>query len=198
MSGNNRLVTRLKTREEEAMSRLKEKYKKEVVANLMQNFGYKNVLAVPKLEKVVINMGVGEATNNSKAMDAAVNDLTLITGQRPVVTRAKRSIAAFKLRQGMMVGCKVTLRGNRMYDFVDKLFNVALPRVRDFRGVPPKSFDGRGNYTLGIKEQLIFPEIDYDKIDKARGMDIIFVTTAQKDEEAKELLKLLGMPFRPS
>jgi len=180
------------------MSRLKEKYKKEVVANLMQNFGYKNVLAVPKLEKVVINMGVGEATNNSKAMDAAVNDLTLITGQRPVVTRAKRSIAAFKLRQGMMVGCKVTLRGNRMYDFVDKLFNVALPRVRDFRGVPPKSFDGRGNYTLGIKEQLIFPEIDYDKIDKARGMDIIFVTTAQKDEEAKELLKLLGMPFRPS
>ncbi len=191
-------MTRLKTREEEAMSRLKEKYKKEVVANLMQNFGYKNVLAVPKLEKVVINMGVGEATNNSKAMDAAVNDLTLITGQRPVVTRAKRSIAAFKLRQGMMVGCKVTLRGNRMYDFVDKLFNVALPRVRDFRGVPPKSFDGRGNYTLGIKEQLIFPEIDYDKIDKARGMDIIFVTTAQKDEEAKELLKLLGMPFRPS
>jgi len=198
MSGNNRLVTRLKTREEEAMSRLKEKYKKEVVANLMQDFGYKNVLAVPKLEKVIINVGVGEATNNSKAMDAAVNDLTLITGQRPVVTRAKRSIAAFKLRQGMMVGCKVTLRGNRMYDFVDKLFNVALPRVRDFRGVPPKSFDGRGNYTLGIKEQLIFPEIDYDKIDKARGMDIIFVTTAQKDEEAKELLKLLGMPFRLS
>jgi len=180
------------------MSRLKEKYKKEVVANLMQDFGYKNVLAVPKLEKVIINVGVGEATNNSKAMDAAVNDLTLITGQRPVVTRAKRSIAAFKLRQGMMVGCKVTLRGNRMYDFVDKLFNVALPRVRDFRGVPPKSFDGRGNYTLGIKEQLIFPEIDYDKIDKARGMDIILVTTAQKDEEAKELLKLLGMPFRLS
>ncbi|GAB6273449.1 MAG: 50S ribosomal protein L5 [Peptococcaceae bacterium] len=180
------------------MSRLKEKYKKEVVANLMQDFGYKNVLAVPKLEKVVINVGVGEATNNSKAMDAVVNDLTLITGQRPVVTRAKRSIAAFKLRQGMMVGCKVTLRGNRMYDFVDKLFNVALPRVRDFRGVPPKSFDGRGNYTLGIKEQLIFPEIDYDKIDKARGMDIIFVTTSQKDEEAKELLKLLGMPFRLS
>ena len=191
-------MTRLKTREEEAMSRLKEKYIKEVVANLMQDFGYKNVLAVPKLEKVVINVGVGEATNNSKAMDAVVNDLTLITGQRPVVTRAKRSIAAFKLRQGMMVGCKVTLRGNRMYDFVDKLFNVALPRVRDFRGVPPKSFDGRGNYTLGIKEQLIFPEIDYDKIDKARGMDIIFVTTAQKDEEAKELLKLLGMPFRLS
>jgi len=180
------------------MSRLKEKYKKEVVANLMKNFGYKNVLAVPKLEKVVINMGVGEATNNSKAMDAAVNDLALITGQRPVVTRAKKSIAAFKLRQGMMVGCKVTLRGNRMYDFVDKLFNVALPRVRDFRGIPPKSFDGRGNYTLGIKEQLIFPEIDYDKIDKVRGMDIIFVTTTQKDEEAKELLKLLGMPFRLS
>ncbi len=178
------------------MSRLKEKYKKEIVANLMQKFGYKNVLAVPKLEKVVISMGVGEATTNSKAMDAAVNDLALITGQRPVVTRAKRSIAAFKLRQGMMVGCKVTLRGKRMYDFVDKLFNVALPRVRDFRGVPPKSFDGRGNYTLGIKEQLIFPEIDYDKIDKARGMDIIFVTTAKKDEEAKELLKLLGMPFR--
>jgi large subunit ribosomal protein L5 len=185
-------------KEGEVMSRLKEKYKKEIVANLMQKFGYKNVLAVPKLEKVVISMGVGEATTNSKAMDAAVNDLALITGQRPVVTRAKRSIAAFKLRQGMMVGCKVTLRGKRMYDFVDKLFNVALPRVRDFRGVPPKSFDGRGNYTLGIKEQLIFPEIDYDKIDKARGMDIIFVTTAQKDEEAKELLKLLGMPFRPS
>jgi large subunit ribosomal protein L5 len=183
-------------KEGEAMSRLKEKYKKEVVATLMQKFGYKNILAAPKLEKVVINIGVGEATNNSKAMDAAVNDLSLIAGQRPVVTRAKRSIAAFKLRQGMMVGCKVTLRGTGMYYFVDKLFNVAVPRVRDFRGIPPKSFDGRGNYTLGIKEQLIFPEIDYDKIDKARGMDIIFVTTAQKDEEAKELLRLLGMPFR--
>lgn len=178
------------------MSRLKEKYKKEVVAAMMQKFGYKNVLAVPKLEKVVINMGVGEAIHNSKAMDAAVNDLSLITGQRPVVTRAKRSIAAFKLRQGMMVGCKVTLRGNRMYDFVDKLFNIVLPRVRDFRGVSPRSFDGRGNYSLGIKEQLIFPEIEYDKIDKARGMDIIFVTTAKADEEAKEMLRLLGMPYR--
>lgn len=178
------------------MSRLKDKYKNEIVSAMMQKFGYKNIMQVPKLEKVVLSMGVGEAIQNSKAMDAAVNDLMTITGQRPVVTKAKKSIAAFKLRQGMSIGCKVTLRGERMYDFVDKLFNVALPRVRDFRGVSPNSFDGRGNYSLGIKEQLIFPEIEYDKIDKIRGMDIIFVTTARTDEEARELLRLLGMPFR--
>jgi len=178
------------------MSRLKDKYKNEVVSAMMQKFGYKNIMQVPKLEKVVLSMGVGEAIQNSKAMDAAVNDLMTISGQRPVVTKAKKSIAAFKLRQGMSIGCKVTLRGERMYDFVDKLFNVALPRVRDFRGVSPNSFDGRGNYSLGIREQLIFPEIEYDKIDKIRGMDIIFVTTARTDEEARELLRLLGMPFR--
>ncbi|MFZ5634516.1 MAG: 50S ribosomal protein L5 [Bacillota bacterium] len=178
------------------MSRLKEKYKNEVVKAMMQKFGYKNIMEVPKLEKVVINVGVGEAIQNSKALDAAVNDIATITGQRPVITRAKKSIAAFKLRQGMKIGCKVTLRGDRMYHFVDKLFSVALPRVRDFRGVSPKSFDGRGNYSMGVREQLIFPEIDYDKIDKVRGMDIIFVTTARTDEEARELLRLLGMPFR--
>ncbi|HHW44548.1 MAG TPA: 50S ribosomal protein L5 [Desulfotomaculum sp.] len=178
------------------MPRLKDKYKDEVVRAMMNKFGYKNIMQVPKLEKVVINMGVGEAIHNSKAMDAAVNDLATITGQRPVVTRAKKSIAAFKVRQGMTVGCKVTLRGDRMYEFVDKLFNVALPRVRDFRGVSPKAFDGRGNYSLGIREQLIFPEIEYDKVDKVRGMDVIFVTTAKTDEEARELLRLLGMPFR--
>lgn len=177
------------------MPRLKDKYKNEVVKAMMQKFGYKNVMEVPRLEKVVINMGVGEATHNSKAMDAAVSDLATITGQRPVITRAKKSIAAFKVRQGMTVGCKVTLRGDRMYEFIDKLFNVALPRVRDFRGVSPRSFDGRGNYSLGVREQLIFPEIEYDKIDKVRGMDIIFVTTAKTDEEARELLRLLGMPF---
>jgi len=176
--------------------RLKDKYQNEVVKAMMEKFGYKNVMQVPKLEKVVINMGVGEAIQNSKAIDAAVNDLMTITGQRPVVTKAKKSIAAFKLRQGMTIGCKVTLRGDRMYEFVDKLFNIALPRVRDFRGVSPKSFDGRGNYSLGIREQLIFPEIEYDKIDKVRGMDIIFVTTAKTDEEARELLRLMGMPFR--
>ncbi len=178
------------------MPRLKDKYQNEVVKAMMEKFGYKNVMQVPKLEKVVINMGVGEAIQNSKAIDAAVNDLMTITGQRPVVTKAKKSIAAFKLRQGMTIGCKVTLRGDRMYEFVDKLFNIALPRVRDFRGVSPKSFDGRGNYSLGIREQLIFPEIEYDKIDKVRGMDIIFVTTAKTDEEARELLRLMGMPFR--
>lgn len=178
------------------LPRLKEKYRKEVVPAMMKKFNYKNIMQVPRLEKVVINMGVGEAVHNSKAIDAAVNDLMTITGQRPVVTKAKRSIAAFKLRQGMSIGCKVTLRGNRMYEFVDKLFNAALPRVRDFRGVSPKSFDGRGNYSLGIREQLIFPEIEYDKIDKVRGMDIIFVTTAKTDEEARELLRLMGMPFR--
>ena len=178
------------------MARLKEKYKNEVVPAMMKKFGYKNVMQVPKLEKVVINMGLGEAIQNSKAIDAAVNDLMTITGQRPVVTKAKRSVAAFKLRAGMSIGATVTLRGNRMYEFADKLFNVALPRVRDFRGVSPKSFDGRGNYSLGVREQLIFPEIDYDKIDKVRGMDITFVTTAKTDEEAHELLRLLGMPFR--
>ncbi len=178
------------------MPRLKDKYRNEVIKAMMEKFGYKNVMQVPKLEKVVINMGVGEAIQNSKAIDAAVNDLMTITGQRPVVTKAKKSIASFKLRQGMTVGCKVTLRGDRMYEFVDRLFNIALPRVRDFRGVSPKSFDGRGNYSMGVREQLIFPEIDYDKIDKVRGMDIIFVTTARTDEEARELLRLMGMPFR--
>lgn len=176
--------------------RLKEKYQKEVIKAMMEKFGYKNVMEVPRLEKVVINMGVGEATQNPKAIEAAVNDLTMIAGQKPVVTKARKSIAAFRVRKGMPIGCKVTLRGDRMYEFCDKLFNVALPRVRDFRGVSPHSFDGRGNYSLGIREQLIFPEIDYDKIDKVRGMDIIFVTTAKTDEEARELLRLLGMPFR--
>lgn len=178
------------------MPRLKEQYKNEIVKAMMDKFGYKNVMEVPRLEKIVVNMGVGEAIQNSKAIDAAVNDLMTITGQRPVVTKAKKSIAGFKLRAGMSIGCKVTLRGNRMWEFADRVINVALPRVRDFRGVSPKSFDGRGNYTLGIKEQLIFPEIEYDKIDKVRGMDIVFVTTAKTDEEARELLRLMGMPFR--
>ncbi|MCL6638768.1 MAG: 50S ribosomal protein L5 [Firmicutes bacterium] len=178
------------------MARLKDKYLNEVVPAMMQKFGYKNIMQVPKLEKVVVNMGLGEAIQNSKIIDSAVSDLMTITGQRPVVTKAKKSIAAFKLRAGMTVGAKVTLRGERMYEFVDKLFNIALPRVRDFRGISPKSFDGRGNYSLGIREQLIFPEIEYDKIDKVRGMDIIFVTTAKTDEEARELLRLMGMPFR--
>lgn len=177
------------------MARLKDKYLNEVVPALMQKFGYKNIMQVPKLEKVVINVGLGEAIQNSKAVDAAVGDLMAITGQRPVTTKAKKSIAAFKLRAGMTIGAKVTLRGDRMYEFVDKLFNLALPRVRDFRGVSDKSFDGRGNYNMGIKEQLIFPEIEYDKIDKVRGMDICFVTTAKTDEEARELLRLMGMPF---
>ncbi|ADD03195.1 ribosomal protein L5 [Thermoanaerobacter mathranii subsp. mathranii str. A3] len=177
------------------MSRLREKYQKEVVPALMERFGYKNIMQVPKLEKVVINIGVGEAKENPKALEAAVQDLTMIAGQKPVITRAKRSISNFKIRKGMPIGVKVTLRGERMYEFLDKLFNIALPRVRDFKGVSPNSFDGRGNYALGIKEQLIFPEIDYDKIDKIRGMDIIIVTTAKTDEEAKGLLELLGMPF---
>jgi large subunit ribosomal protein L5 len=164
----------------------------------MEKFGYKNKMEVPKLEKVLVNMGLGEAIQNPKAIDAAVGDLRTITGQKPIVTRAKKSIAAFKLRAGMQVGAKVTLRGRRMYEFVDKLVNVVLPRVRDFRGVSPKSFDGRGNYSLGMKEQIIFPEIDYDKVDKVRGMDITFVTSAKNDEEARELLRLLGMPFRAS
>lgn len=177
------------------MARLKDKYLKEVVASLQEEFKYKNVMAVPKLDKVVINIGLGEAVQNPKALDAALNDLTLITGQKPVVTRAKKSIAGFKLREGMPIGVKVTLRGDRMYEFVDRLFNVALPRVRDFRGVSPKSFDGRGNYSLGLKEQLIFPEIEYDKIDKIRGLEVVFATTAKTDEEGRALLKLLGMPF---
>lgn len=178
------------------VSRLKEKYQNEVIKAMMEKFNYDNIMQVPKLDKVVVNVGVGEAIQNSKALDATVSDVTIITGQRPVITKAKKSIAAFKLREGMKIGCKVTLRGDRMYHFVDKLFNIALPRVRDFRGVSPKSFDGRGNYSMGVKEQLIFPEIEYDKIDKVRGMDIIFVTTAKTDEEARELLKLMGMPFR--
>lgn len=177
------------------MARLLDHYKNNVVPALMQKFSYKSPMQVPKLEKVVINIGMGEAIQNPKALDAAVEDLQTISGQRPVITRAKKSIAGFKVREGMPIGVKVTLRGDRMYYFVDKLFSVALPRVRDFRGVSPKSFDGRGNYTLGLKEQLIFPEIDYDKIDKVRGMDVVFVTTAKTDEEARELLDLLGMPF---
>lgn len=180
------------------MARMKEKYLKEVIPALQAKFKYKSSMEIPKLEKIVLNMGVGDVKDNPKAMDAAVNDLSLISGQKPVVTKAKKSVAAFKVRQGMNIGCKVTLRGTRMYEFVDKLFNVALPRVRDFRGVPGNSFDGRGNYSLGVREQLIFPEIDYDKIDKVRGMDITLVTTARTDEEAKELLKLLGMPFSQS
>ena len=177
------------------MARLKEKYLNEVVPGLQEQFKYTNVMAIPKLDKVVINIGLGEAVQNPKALDAALNDLTLITGQKPVVTRAKKSIAGFKLREGMPVGVKVTLRGDRMYEFVDRLLSVALPRVRDFRGVSPKSFDGRGNYSLGLKEQLIFPEIEYDKIDKLRGMEIVCATTAKTDEEGRALLKLLGMPF---
>ena len=177
------------------MARIKEKYLKEVAPQMMQKFNYKNVMEIPKLEKVVVNIGVGEAVQNPKALDGAVADLRAITGQKPIITRAKKSIAAFKLRAGVPIGTKVTLRSERMYEFVDKLFNVALPRVRDFRGVSPKGFDGRGNYTLGLKEQLIFPEIEYDKVDQIRGMDIVFVTTAKTDEEAKELLRLLGMPF---
>ncbi|HEX9060610.1 MAG TPA: 50S ribosomal protein L5 [Clostridia bacterium] len=177
------------------MPRLKDKYKAEVVSALNTKFKYKSTMQIPKLEKVVVNMGVGDVKENPKAMDAAVNDLSLITGQKPLVTKAKKSVAAFKLRQGMNIGCKVTLRGDRMYEFVDKLFNVALPRVRDFRGVSANSFDGRGNYTMGVSDQLIFPEIEYDKVDKVRGMDITFVTTSTSDEEAKELLKLLGMPL---
>lgn len=178
------------------MSTLKAKYAQEVAPALQKQFNYENVMMIPKLEKIVINVGLGEAVQNAKALDAAVADITAITGQKPVVTRAKKSIATFKLRQGMPIGCKVTLRGERMWDFLEKLTLVALPRVRDFRGVSAKSFDGRGNYAMGLKEQLIFPEIDYDKVDKLRGMDIIIVTTAKSDEEAKGLLKGLGMPFK--
>ncbi len=178
------------------MEKLKEKYINEVVPALMKKFNYKSIMQVPKLDKIVINIGLGDVKENPKSLENAMNDLMQITGQRPVVTKARKSIAAFKLREGVNVGCKVTLRADKMYDFVDKLFNVALPRVRDFRGVSQDSFDGRGNYAMGVKEQLIFPEIEYDKIDKIRGMDIIFATTANSDEEAKELLKLLGMPFK--
>lgn len=177
------------------MSRLKEKYINEVVDALSKKFNYKNQMQVPKVDKIVINMGIGEAKDNAKVLESALRDLELISGQKPVVCRAKKSISNFKLRENMPIGCKVTLRKNRMYDFMDKLLNVALPRVRDFRGVSEKSFDGRGNYSLGLKEQLIFPEIEYDKIDKIRGLEVVFVTTAQTDEEAKELLKSLGMPF---
>ena len=177
------------------MSRLKEQYQNEIVDAMIKKFGYKNIMEVPKLDKVVINMGVGEAKDNAKVLESAVADMEKIAGQKAVVTRAKNSVANFKIREGMPIGCKVTLRGERMYEFVDRLINLALPRVRDFRGVNPNAFDGRGNYALGIKEQLIFPEIEYDKIDKVRGMDVIFVTTAKTDEEARELLRLFNMPF---
>lgn len=177
------------------MSRLKEQYQNEIVDAMIKKFGYKNIMEVPKLDKVVINMGVGEAKDNSKVLDSAVKDLEIIAGQKAVVTKAKKSIANFKIREGLPIGCKVTLRGEKMYDFADRLINLALPRVRDFRGVSANSFDGRGNYALGIKEQLIFPEIEYDKVDKVRGMDVIFVTTANTDEEARELIRLFGMPY---
>ena len=177
------------------MSRLKDFYKNEVMDAMTKKFGYKNVMEVPKLEKIVVNMGVGEAKENAKLLDSAVNDMQIITGQKAVITKAKKSVANFKIREGMSIGCKTTLRGDKMYEFADRLINLALPRVRDFRGVNPNGFDGRGNYSLGIKEQLIFPEIEYDKVDKVRGMDVIFVTTAKTDEEARELLRLFNMPF---
>lgn len=177
------------------MARLKDTYLKEVAPALMKKFGYKSVMQIPKIDKVVVNVGCGEARENSKVIDAVVSDLMQITGQRPYLCRAKKSVANFKLREGMVIGAKVTLRGDRMYEFIDRFFNLALPRVRDFRGISPDSFDGRGNYSVGIKEQLIFPEIEYDKIDKVRGMDICFVTTANTDEEARELLTLMGAPF---
>ena len=178
------------------MSRFHTLYNDVVVPELTKKFGYKTIMQVPRITKITLNMGVGEAVGNPKALDAAVNDLTIISGQKPLLTRAKKSLAAWKLREGMPIGCKVTLRGTRMYQFLDKFMNVALPRVRDFRGVSDKAFDGRGNYAVGLKEQLIFPEIEYDKIDKIRGMNIVIVTTAQTDEEARELLKLMGMPFK--
>ena len=177
------------------MTRLKETYLNEIVDGMTKKFGYKNVMEVPKLDKIVINMGVGEAKDNAKVLESAVKDLEIIAGQKVVLTRAKKSVANFKLREGMPIGCKVTLRGEKMYEFADRLINLALPRVRDFRGVNPNAFDGRGNYALGIKEQLIFPEIEYDKVDKVRGMDIIFVTTAKTDEEGRELLRQFGMPY---
>ena len=177
------------------MSRLKDMYKNEIVDAMIKKFGYKNVMEVPKLDKIVLNMGVGEAKDNAKVLESAVKDMEVITGQKVVTTKAKNSIANFKIREGLPIGCKVTLRGEKMYEFLDRLVNLALPRVRDFRGVNPNAFDGRGNYALGIKEQIIFPEIEYDKVDKVRGMDIIFVTTAKTDEEARELLTLFNMPF---
>jgi large subunit ribosomal protein L5 len=178
------------------MSRLRDRYSKEVAPALAKEFGYKNVMAIPKIEKVVVNMGLGEATGNAKIVDTGVDEIARITGQKPVVTRAKKSIAQFKVRKGMPIGTMVTLRGDRMWEFLDRLISIALPRVRDFRGVSPKGFDGRGNYTLGLKDQLLFPEIDYMKVDKARGMNISVVTTAKTDEESRKLLQLLGMPFR--
>ena len=178
------------------MNRVRKEYNDKVKSALMKKFSYKSIMEVPKIEKIIVNMGVGDAIHNSKLLDAAVEDLTQITGQKPIITKAKKSIAAFKLREGAAIGCKVTLRGERMYDFYDKLISAALPRVRDFRGLSKNSFDGRGNYTIGIREQLIFPEINYDKVVKVRGMDIVIVTTAKTDEEGRELLSLLGMPFR--
>lgn len=177
------------------MARLKETYKNEISKAMQKKFGYKNVMQIPKIEKIVINMGVGEAKDNAKALEAAIRDMETIAGQKAVITKARKSIANFKIREGLNIGCKVTLRGEKMYEFADRLINLALPRVRDFRGVNPNAFDGRGNYALGIKDQLIFPEIEYDKVDKVRGMDIIFVTTSKTDEEARELLTLFGMPF---
>ena len=177
------------------MTRLEELYKNEIMDAMTKKFGYKNVMEVPKLAKIVVNMGVGEAKENAKVLDAAIADMELITGQKAITTKAKKSVANFKLREGMAIGCKTTLRGDKMYEFADRLINLALPRVRDFRGVSANSFDGRGNYALGIKEQLIFPEIEYDKVDKVRGMDVIFVTTANTDEEARELIRLFGMPY---
>jgi len=178
------------------MARLFELYKQDITPKLIDKFSYKNIMQVPKVDKIIINVGVGEAIQNPKALDGAVSDLTIISGQKPVITKAKKSIAGFKLREGMPIGCKVTLRGERMYDFLNRLINIVLPRVRDFRGVSPQAFDGRGNYSLGIKEQTIFPEIEYDKIDKIRGLEVVIVTTAKTDEEARELLKSMGMPFR--
>ncbi|MBP3275392.1 MULTISPECIES: 50S ribosomal protein L5 [Kandleria] len=177
------------------MNRLQERYNNEISKNLMAKFNYKSIMQLPKMEKIVLNIGVGDAVTNSKLLDEAVEELTLISGQKPIITKAKKSIAGFKIREGQAIGCKVTLRGERMYEFLDKLVSISLPRVRDFRGVPNNSFDGRGNYTLGVKEQLIFPEIDFDKVNKLRGMDIVFVTTAKTDEEGKALLTELGMPF---
>jgi len=178
------------------LSRLRDTYESDIKVAMIKKFGYKNVMQVPRLEKIVLNMGVGDARENAKVLESAVKDMTEISGQKPVITKAKKSVANFKLREGMPIGCKVTLRGERMYEFADRLINLALPRVRDFRGVSADSFDGRGNYALGIKEQIIFPEIEYDKVDKVRGMDVIFVTTARTDEEARELLRLFGMPFK--
>ena len=180
----------------EPTNRLAKKYRSEVVPELVKEFGYSTIMMAPRLEKIVINMGVGDATSNSKALDDAVNDLTILSGQKPVITKAKKSIASFKLREGQAIGCKVTLRGERMYEFLDKLMSIALPRVRDFRGINRNAFDGHGNYTLGVKEQLIFPEIDYDKVSKIRGMDVVIVTTAKSDKEAEALLEKMGMPFR--